>query len=168
MELTQNTTSGVRHTATIAESASDSAAIQVGPHGFRGLAVLFPSEWTAADLAVKVSTTEGGTYTLLETQDTDGNAEALVAIVVKGSGRVQIEGGQAFGDQSAGSIFLKSETAYGMSMRDANVNRFKTCLSGPVANNCIIDINKSNRFATYDTLNALTNTVNAVVESLVS
>lgn len=77
MELTQNTTSSVRKVATIAGGASDSSAIQVGPHGFRGLAVLFPAEWTAADLAVKVSTTEDGTYTLLETQDADGNADVV-------------------------------------------------------------------------------------------
>lgn len=69
-----------------------------------------------------------------------GLASALVAIEVKGSARLALWGGEAYGDNSVGSIFCKSATAYGISNVGIALNRFEKGFSGALANNAPVVI----------------------------
>jgi hypothetical protein len=71
---------------------------------------------------------------------TAGSTEALTAISMKGSSRLDVQGGQAHGQSKdlVNSAFLRSQTAYGLNVQGVVVNRWQKCFTGTVANNAQI------------------------------
>lgn len=95
---------------------------------------------------------------------TAGSTEALTAFLVKGSARVDIQGGQAYGQSKdlASSVFLRSQTAYGLNVQGVVINRWQKGFTGTVANNAQMFV-AGNTFINVGTKSDLSNLENADV-----
>ncbi len=94
-----------------------------------------------------------------------GTCDTLVAIEILNSSRLAMWGGQAYGDSTAGSVFFKSTTAYGVSVQGVTINRWESAFAGMVANDAAVVIG-GNQLLNIVTPNAMTNLNNAKVGML--